>query len=516
MAKPFGAPAAPASRGALARTLDAVERVGNLLPDTLTLFAALAVLIVAASWLCAKFGVSVVHPRDGSLVTAVNLLDRAGVQRMCTEAVKNFTNFPPLGTVLVAMIGMGLAEKTGLLEVSLRALVANIPARMLTMTVVLASLLAHLGADAAIVMMPPLGAMIFAAAGRHPLAGVAAAFAGVTGGFSANVLPSTLDVLLVGISQAALDASKLSPGYTVQLLGNYFFLFAASPVLVIAGAWVTDRIVEPRLGTWHGEREPLRALTPEQKRGLWWAFTSLFVLGAVYWTLIVPSWAPLRTEGASLLLRMKPAFDSMVVLITLLFFIPGLAYGLGAGTVKSDKDVAAMTGDSMGSMGLYIVLAFVAAQFVSYFAWSNLGTIIAVSGAAYLKSVGLAGAPLLVTFVAFAATLNLLITSASAKWAILAPVFVPMFVLLGFTPEATQAVFRIGDSCTNIITPMLPYVPFILTVMRKYDPKVGTGTLITMMLPYSTVFIVLWTALLLVFYFAHWQIGPGVQILLGR
>jgi aminobenzoyl-glutamate transport protein len=213
---------------------------------------------------------------------------------------------------------------------------------------------------------------------------------------------------------------------------------------------------------------------------------------------------------------MKPAFDSMVVLIMLLFFVPGLAYGMGAGTVKSDKDVASMTGDSMGSMGLYIVLAFVAAQFVSYFAWSNLGTIIAVSGAAYLKSVGLAGAPLLVTFVAFAATLNLLITSASAKWAILAPVFVPMFVLLGFTPEATQAVFRIGDSCTNIITPMLPYVPFILTVMRKYDPKVGTGTLITMMLPYSAVFIVLWTALLMVFYFAQWPIGPGVQILLGR
>ena len=496
--------------------LDAVERVGNKLPDTLTLFALLAVIIVVASWLCARMGVSVVHPRDGSLVTAVNLLDAAGVQRMFTEAVKNFAGFPPLGTVLVAMIGMGLAEKTGLLEVSLRALVANIPPRLLTMTVVLAALLAHLGADAAIVMMPPLGAMIFAAAGRHPLAGVAAAFAGVTGGFSANVLPSTLDVLLVGISQAALDASKLLPGYNVQLLGNYFFLFAASPVLVLSGAWVTEKIVEPRLGAWHGERAPLRALTPAERRGLWWAFASLFATAALFYTLIVPGWAPLRTEGASLLQRMKPAFDSMVVLIMLLFFVPGLAYGMGAGTVKSDKDVATMTGDSMGSMGLYIVLAFVAAQFVSYFSWSNLGTIIAVSGAAFLKSVGLAGAPLLLVFVVFAATLNLLITSASAKWAILAPVFVPMFVLLGFTPEATQAVFRIGDSCTNIVTPMLPYVPFILTVMRRYDPKVGTGTLITMMLPYSVVFIVLWTALLMAFYFGGWPLGPGVGIPLGR
>ena len=330
------------------------------------------------------------------------------------------------------------------------------------------------------------------------------------------MLPSSLDVLLVGISQAALDSSRLMPGYSVQLLGNYFFLFAATPVLILSGAWVTEHIVEPRLGKWTGPREALRALTPSEKRGLQWAFASLFVLAALFATLMVPSWAPLRAEGPTLLQRMKPAFDSMVVLITLLFLVPGLAYGLGAGTVKSDKDVATMTGDSMGVMGLYIVLSFVAAQFVSYFSWSNLGTIIAVSGAAFLKGVGLAGAPLLVVFVGFAATLNLLITSASAKWAILAPVFVPMFVLLGFTPEATQAVFRIGDSCTNIITPMLPYIPLILTVMRRYDPKSGTGTLITLMVPYSVVFIVLWTALLLVFYGAGWPIGPGVQLLLAK
>lgn len=503
-------------RGALARVLDTVEAVGNRLPDTLTLFVLLAVIIVVASWLCAHAGVSVLHPRDGSLITATNLLNRDGVRRMFTEAVKNFTGFAPLGTVLVAMIGMGLAERTGLLEVSLRALVGNIPARLLTVTVVFASMLAHLGADAAIVLMPPLGAMIFAAAGRHPLAGMAAAFAGVSGGFSANVLPSTLDVLLAGLTQAAMDASRLLPGYSVQLLGNYVFLFVATPVLILSGAWVTERIVEPRLGKWTGEREALRALTSAERRGLRWAFASLFALAALYVVLIAPAWAPLRLPGASLLERMKPAFDSMVVLLTLLFLVPGLAYGLGAGTVRSDRDVATMTGEAMGAMGLYIVLSFVAAQFVNYFAWSNLGTIIAVSGAAFLKSVGLNGGPLLVVFVLFAATLNLFITSASAKWAILAPVFVPMFVLLGFTPEATQAVFRIGDSCTNIITPMLPYIPFILIVARRYDPRAGSGTLITLMLPYSVVFLVLWTTLLLVFFAFGWPIGPGVHILLPK
>lgn len=498
------------SRGLLTRALDAFERAGNRLPDTMTLFTLLALAVLVVSWICARAGVSVVHPKDGSIITAVNLLDRDGIRRLFTEAVKNFMGFAPLGTVLVAMMGIGVAERSGLLAVSLRALVTNIPSWMLTATVIFAGMLSHLAADAGIVMMPPLGAMLFAAAGRHPLAGMAAAFAGVSGGFSANVLPSTLDVLLASFTQEAVVSSKLLPGYHTQVLGNYFFLFAATPMLTLAGTWVTERIVEPRLGRWHGGSDGLPSLEAGERRGLRAAMFGFIAFVALLVVLVGPAWAPLRGPGATLLERMKPAFDSMIVLILLLFFIPGLAYGLASGKVRSDRDVAQMTGDTLATMGTYIALAFVAAQFVNYFAWSNLGAIFAISGAAFLKHVGLQGGPLLVAFVVFAAFLNLFITSASAKWAILAPVFVPMFVLLGFTPEGTQAVFRIGDSCTNIVTPMLPYMPFILATARRYDERAGSGTLVTLMLPYSVVFIVLWTALLLLFHAFGWPLGPGV------
>jgi len=503
-------------RGVVARALDAVEHVGNRLPDTTTLFLILAVLILAASWLTAKLGVSAIHPRDGTLIHAVNLLDRDGIRRMFTEAVKNFVNFAPLGTVLVAMIGIGVAERSGLIRVSLSALVTSIPGSLLTATIIFAAMLSHLAADAGIVLMPPLGALLFAAAGRHPLAGMAAAFAGVCGGFSANLLPGSLDVLLIGFTQEAINASRLLPGYHAQVLGNYFFLCAATPVLTIAGTWITERIVEPRLGKWHGDGGRLAALTAAERRGLVAAGVSLVGLLVVLALLIVPGGGPLRTDGATLLDRMKPAFDSMVLLILLLFFVPGLAYGIASGAIRNDRDVSKMTADTLATMSGFIVLAFIAAQFVNYFAWSNLGAIVAIRGADFLKAIHLQGAPLLIAFVAFAATINLLITSASAKWAIIAPVFVPMFILLGFTPEATQAVFRIGDSCTNIITPMLAYMPFIVATAQRYDARAGSGTIVTLMLPYSVTFLVLWTALMLAFHAFHWPIGPGVPMVLPR
>jgi aminobenzoyl-glutamate transport protein len=510
------APHKPPRRGFVTRALDAIEAVGNRLPDTATLFVIIAVLILIASWVTARLGVSVIHPRDGSVIQAVDLLTRDGIRRIFTDAVRNFMNFAPLGIVLVAMIGIGVAERTGLITVSLRAMVMSIPRTLLTIAIIFAAMMSHLAGDAGIVLMPPIGAMLFAAAGRHPLAGMAAAFAGVSGGFSANILPSSLDVLLIGFTQEAIDASKLLPGYQAQVLGNYFFLFAATPILTLAGTWITERIVEPRLGAWTGGGEKLAALTPEEKRGLKAALLALIGVAALLVLLIGPSWAPLKGPGATLLERLKPAFDSMIVLIMLLFFVPGLAYGLASGTIRSDRDVSRMTGETLGTMGTYIALAFAAAQFVNYFAWSNLGAIIAIGGAGLLKSVGFEGPPLLASFILFAASVNLLITSASAKWAIIAPVFVPMFILLGFTPEGTQAVFRVGDSCTNIITPMLPYMPFIIATAQRYKPDAGSGTIVTLMIPYSVVFIVLWSALLMTFYASGWPIGPGVHLTLPR
>lgn len=500
----------------LGTALDAIERLGNALPNPATLFLLMAAIVLVASAVTASLGVTVLHPKDGSAITAVNLLSRDGLRRMFTEAVKNFVGFAPLGTVLVAMIGIGVAEATGLIGVLMRAFVMAMPRGLLTAAVVFTGINANQAADAGIIILPPLGALLFAAAGRHPLAGLAAAFAGVSGGFSANFLPSTLDVLLAGFTQEAVTASKLLPGYSVQLLGNYWFMVAATPLLTVLGTWVTHRFVEPRLGPWKGEAHaPLEGLTPDERRGLIAAGCATLLTALGFVALVMPGWGPLRSEGATTIERLKPFFDSMVTLVLLAFFVPGLAYGLATRKIRNDHDVMRMTSDTVASMAPYIVLAFCAAQFVSYFAWSNLGAIVAIGGAQFLRGLGLQGGPLLVGFVLFAATLNLLITSASAKWAIVASIFVPMFALLGFTPEATQAVFRVGDSSTNIVTPLLPYMPFILAAAQRYDPKAGSGTLISLMLPYSVVFLVMWMALLLVFYALGWDIGPGVGMRLG-
>ena len=503
-------------RGFVNRALDTVEAVGNRLPDTATLFVIIAVAILIVSWLAARAGVSAIHPKDGTVIEAVNLLTRDGVRRIFTDAVKNFTGFAPLGIVLVAMIGIGVADRTGLITVTLRSMVMRIPPRLLTIAVITVSMLSHAAGDAGVVLMPPIGAMLFLSAGRHPVAGLCAAYAGVTGGFSANLLPSSLDVLLAGFTQEAINASKLLPGYTAQVLGNYFFMCSVVPSLTIAGTLVTGRIIEPRLGKWHGAGDTMTELTPDERRGLRVAGIAVLVSLAAIAVMIVPSWGILRGPGTTTLEQLKPTFDSMIILIMLLFFVPGVAYGIAAKKIRTDKDVTTMTGETLGTMGTYIVLAFAAAQFVSYFAWSNLGAIIAIKGADFLKTVGLQGGALLVGFVLFTATINLLITSASAKWAVVAPVFVPMFILLGFSPEGTQAVFRVGDSCTNIITPMFPYIPFIVATVQRYDPKAGSGTLITLMIPYSITFLILWTTLLLLFHGFHWPIGPGVHMELPR
>jgi aminobenzoyl-glutamate transport protein len=515
----------PARRAPGVRLLDAIERIGNALPNPATLFLIFAGIVLLVSWWAASTGVSVVHPKDGSTLAAVNLLDAAGIRRIFTEAVRNFTGFAPLGTVLVAMLGIGIAEATGLVAVLMRAFVLGMPRGWITAAVVFVGINANQAADAGIILLPPVAALLFVAVGRHPLAGIAAAYAGVAGGFSANLLPSTLDVLLAGFTQEAVNASKLAPGTSVQVVGNWYFLAASTPFLTVLGTWVTHRFVEPRLGAWRrpdaaemesaarGGGASLAPITPEEGRGLWAAGIALVLTVGLLLALILPEGAPLRDAGArSALEGLKPFFDSLVLWVFILFFVPGLAYGIATRAIRSDHDVARMAGDTMGSMGMYIVLAFAAAQFVSFFAWSNLGAILAITGADTLRGWGLSGAPLLAGFVVFAAVLNLFITSASAKWAILAPVFVPMFMLLGFTPEATQLVFRIGDSSTNIVTPLMPYLPFILTCAQRYDPKAGTGTLVAMMLPYSLAFLPMWTVLLMLFYALGWPIGPGVGI----
>jgi len=489
------------------RVLDRVERWGNQLPHPFTLFLLFSLGALILSAVASLLGIYAVHPVTGKEIPAVNLLDRQGIQNIIAKAVSNFTGFAPLGTVLVAMIGVGVAEKSGLFAAGLKALVAGVPAWLMTAALIFAGVNASIAVDAGYVVLIPLGAVLFAGIGRNPLVGLAAAFAGVSGGFSANIFLTALDPLLAGLTQEA--ARLYDPKYTVPVTANYYFMLASTFLLVIVGVWVSARIIEPRLGPYRaGGEKILDTLSAEEKRGLAAAgiTVALEILLALFLTL--PANAPLRNSQGAL----DPFFQGMVTLMAIGFFLPGLAYGLAAGTIRSDRDVGGMIEETMSAMGSYIALAFAASQFVAYFAWSNLGLILAITGAALLKATGLTGIPVIVLFIPLCSLIDLFLASASAKWAVMGPVFVPMFMIMGYSPELTQAAYRIGDSFTNIITPLMPYMPLVITYAQKYEPKIGLGTILAMMLPYSVAFAVSWILFFILWLLLGLPLGPGAVL----
>lgn len=492
------------------RWLNRIERAGNRLPDPVSLFALFCLAVLVVSAIGAALGWTVVHPTTGKTIAATSLLNAEGLRRIVTQATQNLANFPPLFTVLVAMIGVGVAEASGLLSAVLRRIALATPRALLPPVVVFLSVMSSIAADVGYVVLIPLAAMLFAAAGRHPLAGLAASFAGVSGGFSANLLLGTLDPLLAGITEVA--ARLVDPTYTVNAAANYYFMAASVFVVTGLGWWVTARIVEPQLGPWQGASSaPVHDadLSTQEQRGLRWALISLAVLAALVFLAVVPEGAPLRDPQTGSIIP-SPFLNGLVPLILLVFLVPGLAYGVGAGTFKNDRDVAKSMGDSVATLGYYIVLSFFAAQFIAWFNWSQLGFITAVNGAAGLKSLGLGPLPLMVGIVLLSGTINLVMGSASAKWAVLAPVFVPMFMLMGVAPETTQLAYRIGDSVTNIITPLMAYFPMVVAFARRYRSDVGIGTLTAMMLPYSIVLAIGWTLFMLAWLALGIPIGPGV------
>lgn len=506
--------------GWLTRCLNGIERVGNGLPHPITLFAIFALAIVVISAICAALGVSATGNlvSGGQLqettVTAVSLLTKDGLEYMFTSAVSNFTTYAPLGMVLVAMLGVGVAEKSGMIDSLLKNVVKATPAKLLTPMIVFLGVMSNIASDAGYVILIPLGAMMFHACGRHPIAGLAAAFAGVSGGFSANLLVGTLDPLLAGITQAAVDI--IDPTYKVQVMGNYIFMFASTFLITILGTIVTDKIIEPRLGKYtdslEGETDTsLTTVTDVQKKGLRNAGIAALVFAAAVVICCIPADSFFRNESGELLGN-TPLVNSLIVLIALLFFIPGVAYGLTTGKFKGDKDVASAMAASMADMGSFLALAFVSAQFINYFSYTKLGTIIALAGASFLKSINIGLIPLMVIFVLFSAFMNLFMGSASAKWNILAPVFVPMFMLLGYSPELCQLAYRIGDSCTNVITPMMTYYAVIIIFAQKYDKKAGIGTITATMLPYSAVFLVCWTIMLILWLSIGLPIGLNTPL----
>lgn len=496
----------PSGRGRLLRALDRVERVGNALPHPATIFALLALAVILLSWVCAQLGVQARHPGTGELIVARNLVSGEGLRWLFESVEKNFVRFPPLGLVLASMIGIGVAEGSGLLTALIRFLVLRAPRRLITVAVVSAGVFSHVASEAGYVVLIPLAAAMFLALGRHPMAGLAAAFSGVSGGFGANFVITSVDPVLSGLSESA--AQMIDPALTVSPAANLYFMGASALLIATAGTWVTERIVEPRLGPYTGPLapEPLTALSAAEKRGLARAVLGLLGLLGLLAALALPADGLLRTPGEGLL--RSAFFNGLITAILLAFLVPGLLYGAAVGSIRNDKDVVRHMVASMSHMATYIVIVFFAAQFVYAFGHSNLGLILAVDGAELLRGIGLTGIPLMVAFVLLCAFINLFMGSASAKWAIMAPVFVPMFMLLGYHPALTQAVFRIGDSITNVVTPMMSYFALIVTFAARYDEKYGIGTIISTMLPYSVVFGALWTLLLVGWFLLGLPVGP--------
>jgi aminobenzoyl-glutamate transport protein len=495
------------------RFLGVIERAGNALPHPSTLFFLAALAVVIFSGIVAAFDLAVKHPGTGEEVAVVSLLTLEGFHRILRSLVTNFTSFAPLGTVLVAMLGIAVAEGSGLIGAALKLVVLSAPRKLLTFAIVFAGVMSNTGGEVGYVLLLPLSAMIFLAVGRHPIGGLAAAFAGVSGGYSANLRLGTIDPLLAGLSQEA--ARLVSPNYLVNPACNWYFMASSTFLIAAVGTLVTEKIVIPRLGDYEGSETAgaIEGLTPLEKRGLKWALVATLLFVGFLLAGTVPSRGFLRDPETGGLLH-SPFMSGIVSLIFFAGVLLGLAYGLAARTIRSDSDVMKSMGKSMETLGSYLVLVFFAAQFVAFFNWTNLGLIVAVKGAAVLQASGLGPLPLMMSFVILSAIINLAMGSASAKWAIMAPVFIPMFMLLGYSPEFTQVAYRIGDSVTNIISPMMSYFALIVAFIQRYDPRGGMGTLVATMLPYSVAFLIVWSIMLAIWMAFGLPLGPGATMML--
>lgn len=509
-------------RSAFQRFLGVIEWLGNLLPHPVTLFALFAVGIVVLSGIASFFGLSAIDPRPegtpgravNGIIEVVSLLNGEGLRMIVTSLVSNFTGFAPLGTVLVAIIGVSIAEHSGLLSAAIRALVMNASKNTVTAIVVFAGILSNTAAELGYVVLIPLAAMVFHSLGRHPIAGLAAAFAGVSGGYSANLLLGTIDPLLSGITEAS--AQMIAPGYTVGPEANWYFMVVSTFLITGLGSWVTIKFVEPNLGQYNPKeagvdlsQDKVSTLTTVEKRGLKMAGLAVLAICLLFALSVVPQWGVLRHPETGAVAG-SPFLTGIVSLILVFFAIPGVVYGKVVGSIKNDRDVIDCMGKSMSTMGTYIVLVFFAAQFVAFFDMTNLGTIFAVVGAQFLQDIGLTGPGLFIFFILMCAVVNLSLGSSSAQWAVTAPIFVPMLMLVGYSPEVIQTAYRIGDSVTNIITPMMSYFGLILTFALRYQKNLGLGTLIAAMLPYSIFFLIGWSALFFVWVFVfNLPVGPG-------
>jgi len=505
------------ARTPMQRALDTLERVGNKLPDPAVLFVIGLLGVWVLSKLLAPIQFSEVNPKDGLPIRVADQLTGPALASFLSNMVTTFTGFHPLGVVLVALLGVGVAEAAGFINACIKSMLAITPRTLLTPMLILVGLVSHTAADAGYVLVIPMGGVLFYAAGRHPLAGISAAFAGVSGGFSANFMVSGIDPLLAGLTQVGVDV--LDKAYQVNPLCNWWFTSASCVLIVLLGWYLTDRVIEPRLAATPVDGDPAdmpkrEETTPAERRGMLAGLASMAVGAALLALWAVPSDSALRAPPAaeglsgSLTAFTAPLMKSIVPLIFFLFLVPGLVHGYVAGTFKSHRDVIKGMSHAMGTMAYYLVMVFFAALFIAAFNQSNIGALLAIKGANALKASGAPDTITIVGIILLTSSVNLLVGSASAKWALLAPIFVPMLMQLGISPEMTQAAYRVGDSCTNIITPMMPYFPLVVVYCQRYVKGTGIGTLTSLMLPYSLTFLVSWTAFLLI----YWKLGIPLGI----
>jgi aminobenzoyl-glutamate transport protein len=491
--------------------LNAIERIGNALPDPATLFLIGVIVVFAFSWLASGLGwQSVLLNADGERVLSAeptNLVSADGFRWVIENLIEIFVQFRPLGLVLVAAIGIAVAEKSGLISAGLKMILFVVPRSLITPATFFAGVMSSMAVDAGYIVLPPLAAAIYKALGRSPLVGLAAVFGGVAAGFNANLFVTGLDPLLAGLTEEA--ARILDPGYNVNPACNWYFMIASTFLISLVGWGVSAWVVEPRLknkppeeGGPGGEGESMDLhLSGEEKRGLAWGGVAMVLtLGVIIANVIFP-WGFLHDPEGSLGTGpdQRPFatwIGAIVPLLLLLFLFPGLAYGLAVGTIRSDRDVIKMMSEYMALLANYIVLAFFAAIFVAAFEHSGLGKMMAIEGGDLLRRAGLPTWALMIGFIIVVGFINMFVGSMSAKWAMLATVFVPMLMTIGISPEMTQVAYRIGDSTTNAISPLNPYVVVVLVFMQQYVKKAGIGTLIALMLPYAIAFLIAWTILL--------------------
>ncbi len=522
--KPDPQAAGEGTSSALQRFLDILEYVGNKFPSPFTLFISLAVAVLALSFVFEGASATYIGAGNKQItVKVVNLINVSSFQSFLADMVKNFVSFPPLGLVVVMMMAMGIAESTGLVTALVRRVLLNVPSWGVTAAIMCLGINGNLASDAATVFMPAVAAAVFAGMGKNPLVGMSVAFAGTQAGFSDNFLPAGTDALIAGITATATKILPQTVNSPVHVLINYYFMSSSVIILTIVGTIVAEKVVAPRLDRFMPYMQldaytQSHELTPEEKKGLKYAGWTTVIYILLLLAMCIPENGWLRDPKTHELVPKSPLLSGIIPLIFIFFVSVGMAFGIGKGVIKSEADIPKLMANGVSGSVSFIVLAMAASQFIAWFTKSNLATVIAIQGAHFLQAINFTGIPLVIGFMLLSGLADFLLISGSAKWVFFAPIFVPMFGLLGYEPAVVQAAYRVGESITNPISPLNYYIPVMLGIITHYvksgEKKIGYGTIIAAQLPFAFWFFIAWGGWLVFFMLMNWPLGPGAKIYL--